>query len=314
MNRSLVTGVMLMATAVRAAGLKTLADLRRPTPNKACWVYKQAGGYDLTLDLYPSGNRFPAAPLPAIVFIHGGGWNSGSTDHFAAHCRYFASRGMAAVNVSYRLTQGTFPDRPGVTLFEAIADVQDAVKWLRANAARLGIDPQRLVMAGDSAGGHLAAAAGILPDPRTGQVDPAAVPDAMVLCNPVLDLVALAWTANTPGIRERPEAERAEAARLASPLLNLRPGLPPTLILHGTADTCVPVEQARRFHEAMVGLGNRCEAVIYEGVAHAFVLLDYYPDEAVVARAITDIDRFVNALGYLEGPPTLVVPAVSGKE
>lgn len=296
-----------------AAGLKTLADLRRPTPNKEAFVYKQVDGRDLVLDVYPVGNSFPTSALPAIVFIHGGGWGSGSTDHFAAHCRYFASRGMVAVNVSYRLTQGYYPDRPGVPIFDTIADVQDAVRWVRAHAAQLGIDPKRIAAAGDSAGGHLTAATGILPDPRTGKVDPAAVPDALVLCNPVLDLAALPWTWNVTGKRDRPKAEQEEAARRASPLLNLRAGLPPTLILHGTADTCVPVEQARRFQAGMTEKGNRCDAIIYEGVQHAFVLLDYYPDETVVVRAITDIDRFLASLGFLQGPPTLAMPEAAHK-
>jgi acetyl esterase/lipase len=300
------------AAAVEAAGLKTLADLRRPTPNKDTFVYKLVDGRDLTLDVYPVGDRFPTSALPAIVFIHGGGWGTGSSDHFAAHCRYFASRGLVAVNVNYRLTQGYYPDRPAVTVFDCIADVQDAVRWVRTNAARLGVDPRRIAAAGDSAGGHLTAAAGILPDPRTGNVEPAAVPDALILCNPVLDLVSLKWTYGVPGIREKPEADQPEAARRASPLLHLRTGLPPTLILHGTTDACVPVEQARRFQAAMQEKGNRCESVIYEGVAHAFVLLDYYPDEAAVVRAITDIDRFLGSLGYLASPPTLTLSPSSG--
>jgi acetyl esterase len=98
-------------------------------------------------------------------------------------------------------------------------------------------------------------------------------------------------------------ARRAAAARRASPLLNVRAGLPPTVVLHGSADTVVPVQQAKDFQARMQAAGNRCEAVIYEGVSHAFVLLDYYPDDAVVVRAITDIDRFLAGLGYLTGPP-----------
>lgn len=287
-------------------GLKTLADLRRPTPNKEVRVYKEVDGHPLTLDLYPVGGSFPTSPLPAIVFFHGGGWGSGSTDHFAAHCRYFASRGMVAVNVSYRLTKSYFPDRPAGTLFDCIADAQDAIRWLRTNAAKFGIDPGRIAAAGDSAGGHLAAATAILPDPRTGKLEPATMPDALVLCNPVLDLVSLSWGRGVAGIREKPETEWKEAARRASPLLNLRSGLPPTLILHGDADACVPVEQARRFQEGMRAAGNRCDAVIYPDVNHAFVLLDLGTDEAVVVRAIADMDRFLAALGYLNGPPTVI--------
>ena len=306
--RKLAGGVLAVGVA---AEMTSVADLRRPTPLKESFVYKQVDRRDLTLDVYPPGDKFPAQPQPAIVFIHGGGWGSGSTDHFAAHCRYFAARGMVTVNVLYRLTQGTFPGRPGVTIFDCIADAQDAVKWVRAHSAQLGIDPQRIVAAGDSAGGHLAAATGILPDPRTGKTDPGAVPNALVLYNPVLDLVDLEWTHGVPGIRELPKDQQPAAAERASPLRHIRRGLPPTIILHGTEDKCVPVEQARQLQQQMTAAGNRCDLVVYPGVAHAFVLLDYYPDEAAVVRAIVDTDRFLESLGYVKGPPTLAQPAAA---
>lgn len=296
----------LLAGSVHAAGLTSLAELRRPTAHKETFVYKKVEGRDLTLDVYPPG-KFPEKPQPAIVFFHGGGFSAGTTDLFAAHCRYFASRGLVAVNVSYRLTKGVFPDLPGGTLFDCIADAQDAVAWVRAQAGRLGIDPQRIVAAGDSAGGHLAASTGLLPDPRPGRSPEGAkgVPNAMVLYNPPLDLDALPNMRETPGLRGLPADRQQSEARRASPMLHIRRGAPPTLLLHGALDTGIPEEQARRFQRLMIEAGNRCDLTVYPGVSHAFVLLDYYPEEDVVVRAIRDTDRFLESLGYLKGPPTL---------
>lgn len=299
-------------TGIIPSGLRTTDDLRRPLPVKVSRVYKQVDGRDLVLDVYPAAPTPSSNALPAIVFVHGGGWHSGSTDHFAPHCRYFSSRGMVAVNVSYRLTRSYFQDQPGVGIVDCIADVQDAIRWIRANAGNLGVNPARIAVAGDSAGGHLAAAAAILPDPRTGLPDSTAIPDAMLLCNPVLDLSSLPWCRGIPGIEKGAETEKTALARQVSPLLHIRPGLPPALILHGADDNVVPVEQARRFQKLMSDAGNRCESIIYGNTSHAFVLLDLTANPAPALRAITDMDRFLAGLGYLDGPPTLgIAPDLS---
>jgi acetyl esterase/lipase len=99
-----------------------------------------------------------------------------------------------------------------------------------------------------------------------------------------------------------------ERARAFSPMFNIRPGQPPCLLMHGTEDLSVPVEQARRFAELYTEAGNRCELVILEDIAHAFVLVNYTAPEEVVIDAIRRGDRFLSSLGYLEGEPTLAPP------
>jgi acetyl esterase/lipase len=115
----------------------------------------------------------------------------------------------------------------------------------------------------------------------------------MLLYNPVLDLTTLGWTQGVP---------RATAL---SPLLHVEAGQPPALLTHGTEDKCVPVEQAHRFARAMQEAGNRCDLIVLDGIAHAFVLAGYTAPEEVVVHAIRAGDRFLASLGYLRGRPTL---------
>jgi acetyl esterase/lipase len=128
------------------------------------------------------------ARRPAILLIHGGGWGGGKPALMARHARWFAARGWVAVVVSYRLTA-----RPGVTPHDCVRDCAAAMRWLRGNAERLGVDPARVAAAGDSAGGHLAAALATLPE-----LDHAAVPDAVVLWNPITDTAATGWNLRPP--------------------------------------------------------------------------------------------------------------------
>ena len=217
--------------------------------------------------------------------IHGGGWTSGTPPFFFPHCRYFASRGAVAFSIQYRLA-----DEKRSNLADCLADARAALRFIRANAERFGIDPERIAVVGDSAGGHLAACLGTIPDPAEGV---SSRPNAMLLYNPVLDLTTLDWTQKLP-----------DAASL-SPMLHVEGGQPPTLLMHGTEDKSVPVEQARRFAAAMAKAGNRCDLVILDGIAHAFVLAGYTAPESTVVEAIRAGDRFLASLGYLDGEPTL---------
>ena len=98
----------------------------------------------------------PSERRPAVVFLHGGGWGAGNPDQWFPQCRYFALRGLVGVSVQYRLKSDT------TTVAECVTDCKSAIRYLRRNAGGLGIDPEKIVVVGESAGGHLAAALGTI--------------------------------------------------------------------------------------------------------------------------------------------------------
>jgi acetyl esterase/lipase len=296
----------LTTAQVMSAGEISVAELKdlRTEPRKI--VYKTADNVKLQVHVYAAAGRAAGEKRPAILMIHGGGWESPGPVHTAPHCRYFALRGLVAVNVEYRLVkQGS-----AVRILDCVADCRDALRLVRQQAAGLGIDPERIAVAGDSAGGHLAAALGLLPDPQEGK--PGVVggrPNAMILYNPVVDLAALRWMPGHAGVRPLPASPKDETwedrAKRVSPIRYVHKGLPPTLLIHGDRDGCVPVEQADRFVKLMQDAGNRIEYKRMAGWDHAFAIPGYGTDQQVAA-ALCLTDRFLAGLGYLQGEATII--------
>jgi len=229
---------------------------------------------------------------PAIVFFFGGGWTGGTTQQFHFQCKYLASRGMLSISAEYRVKS-----RHGVSPYECVTDGKSAIRWTRANADKLGIDPDRIAAGGGSAGGHVAACTGVI-DGLDGPGEDASVsskPNAMVLFNPGL---VIPWN-DSPGMSERFGSRDPHDI---SPYHHVTPGDPPTLVLHGEADTTIPIHTARMFVEAMKKAGNRCELSAFEGQEHGFF---NYGRGQLFYDTMKDADEFLNSLAYLEGPNTL---------
>ncbi len=247
-------------------------------------VYKAVEGDDLELHVFSPRGRKPGARRPAIVFFFGGGWVGGTPAQFYPHSRYFALRGLVAISAQYRTrnSHGTDP-------FACIADGKSAIRWIRAHADQLSIDPDRIVAAGGSAGGHVAASTTLLQglDEEGEDLSISSRPQVLMLFNPVIDTTEKGYGAEKLGSRQIE----------VSPVHHVRGGLPPAIVFHGTADTTVPFENVERFCLLMAKAGNRCTLVPYEGKAHGFFNratdLDAYLD--TTARA----DNFLKALGYL---------------
>ncbi len=115
-------------------------------------TYKTVGDIDLKLWIFEPPQHKPTDKRPVAVFFFGGGWKSGNPGQFEQHCRYLASHGMVAMTADYRVRQ-----RHKTLADKCVSDAKSAVRWIRKNAERLGVDPDRIVAGGGSAGGHLAA-------------------------------------------------------------------------------------------------------------------------------------------------------------
>lgn len=197
-------------------------------------------------------------PMPAIIFFFGGGWTGGTPAQMDEYCKFFASAGFFAVSAQYR-TSKTYHTTP----FECVKDARTAVRLLRRSACDLNIDPDRIIAAGGSAGGHVAASAAIFDDlnESTDDLTASAIPNALILLNPVLDTTKKGYGSN----KFTPENQTA-----LSPVHHIEPNLPPTIIFHGTKDTTVPFENATRFTDLMNDAKNICILIPFEKKGHGF--------------------------------------------
>jgi len=239
---------------------------------------------------YPEGKKGTGEKLPTIVFFFGGGWNTGSVVAFAHQAEYFSKKGMLVVLADYRIKS-----KHGTTPFDAVQDAKSAMRYVKANAARLGVDTDRLAAGGGSAGGHLAACTAFCPGNNSPEDDLSIspVPKALVLFNPVVDFSFL---------RDREEVKQAGIDIFAiSPYHHIAPGAPPTLIMHGTNDTTVPVSTVVAFDKKMAETGNKCVLKLYEGYGHGFFNIRNN-NATAYHLTIKDVDEFLTTLGYISTP------------
>lgn len=225
-TRHLLLFLVLLSPVIRA---ETQTDLE----------YGKAAGESLKLDL-----RVPDedGPFPVCILVHGGGWSKGDKQKqvkplFAP----LTAAGFAWVSINYRLAPAhKYPD--------SVEDLETAIRWVKAHAGQYHLDAMRIALIGESAGGHLVALVGTQAkeDLRVAAVVPFYAPTDLV--------TALAAEKGNPspaaaayfGVSEDNDATR-KLLREASPMTYVKPGLPPFLLLHGTADQLVPYDQSVKF-------------------------------------------------------------------
>jgi acetyl esterase len=251
-----VNPVLIAATVVGLSNTVPMQEI----------IYKTLGETKLKLHVFRTDSTVTNRPV--IVFFHGGAWRAGSPQQFFPQCEHLAARGMVAISAQYRL--GDMP--------VCVTDAKSAMRWVRTHAAELGVDSQKIAAGGGSAGGHLAACLAVVDgfDEAGEDTQVSTRPAALVLFNPALDVT------------------RHGGRQELSPAQQVRAGLPPTIIFHGTADTTVPVAVVEEFTKAMRAAGNVCELVLYEGRKHAF-----FTAGADRASTLDAADRFLVKLGYL---------------
>lgn len=291
--------------AVSFVLLAPLAEAQKPKyppemPGSRTEVYRTTGAVDLKAWIFEPTGHSAGDSRPAIVFFFGGGWNGGTPGQFRPQAEYLAARGMVAIAVDYRVRS-----RHGTLANVAVSDAKAAVRWVRSNAGRLGVDPNRIAAAGGSAGGHLAAATAVLDghDDKEDYPDTSPAPDALVLFNPALITAPVPGMANQDMEKFRKLETRLGAdPRSMSPYHHVRGGLPPTIIFHGEEDKTVPFRTVELFTEAMKSAGNECELVGYPGEGHGFFNA-HRADSSAYLDTIARTDEFLVALGWLEKRP-----------
>ena len=272
-----------------AAGLQGVFDVAAIVPGAVSHrgvTYAERRGYrPLLLDLHvPAGLE---GPVPCVVWIHGGGWENGDrrfTPSTWPDGWLYASlveAGLAVATVDYRLAaECPFPAQ--------LEDVLDAVRFLRANAPVLGIDPARFGVSGESAGGHLAALLAL-----TGRQE-TAVQAAAVLYG-VTDLEAMIASTPAERLQEAHESRLIHAdldparLRAASPVHHASAAAPPMLLISGDSDHTVPLDQSLRLRDALVAAG--AEDVVLEvvpGADHCFEGTDPVPSLETVVAFLAD--------------------------
>ena len=273
-------GMGLSTIAIAAALASALATYAPPraeaeSPNveELNIVFARVDGVDLKLDLdRPSkGNE----PFPVLMYIHGGGWYSGGKIACRNLLRTAARNGYAAVSVDYRLTG--FPGNVEYSFPAQVYDVKCAVRWLRANAVKYNLDPQKIAAVGFSSGGHLALLLA-LTDKADGlegegpyEEYSSRVQAAVSSAGPI-DLASLIQTTGSPYIEPFVGGTLRDVPylyRRASPLTYASTAAPPILLIHGDRDTQVPLEQAKLLDRRLTELGVAHSVVIKKGYDHS---------------------------------------------
>jgi len=228
-------------------------------------VYGRGGGRDLRCDVFTPPGRPTNAP--AVLLVHGGGWRQGDRSQLRGYGILLGRLGYVCVASEYRLSgEATWPAQ--------IHDTKAALRWMRANAARLGVDPAKIAVSGNSAGAHLSlmvAGTPNLPEFEGEGGHPGvdtSVAASIAFYAPT-DMGA-PRSGEDPVVLLMGAAATAEAYRLASPLTHARPGFPPTLLIHGNKDELVPAAASTAMYEALVKAGAPVELHMFADQPHAF--------------------------------------------
>ena len=258
-------------------------DLARRS-NHTIKTYKTVDGFSLDAHIFYPPDFKKGDKRPALVFFHGGSWYCGKVECGFGDCKHYADLGFVTISAEYRVY-----DRQGVTPVECVTDAKSMIRWMRKNAFELGIDPDKIVASGASAGGHMVACAGIIPgfEEPTEDLKISSVPNAMIFYYSCFDPTLDPWYVKQVQKRTKPEN--------CSPNHNMRSGVPPAIVFHGTLDKMCPFWTAKEFCEKMSKTGNRCELNAFEGAGHFFTFQEKYADE--VDRRV---EKFLKSLGYLK--------------
>jgi acetyl esterase len=219
---------------------------------------------------------------PAIIFFHGAGFSTNKVkpNQFQYHADHFSSLGFISICVEYRPSsiEGLFSP------IESIKHARSAIRWIRSQSSVMGINPEKLVVAGASAGGYLGLCCAMIdePDSSAGNIYVSCIPNALVVFNGGVD--------SEPLIPIFPELSN-ELSK-ASPINHVREGLPPSIFFHGTHDANIPHDTVQEFVTSLVLVGNESKLVSFEGMGHGFFNYGSHDNEPY-RKTLAETERFM---------------------
>jgi acetyl esterase/lipase len=227
-------------------------------------VYKNVGNRELSVDIFYTESSQQNSNNTAIAFFHGGGWVFGDPSEFHEACRRFARKGFVTFSFQYRLSRnadGTYP-HPDITPVESTKDARSAIRWLRENAGTLSINPDKIVVGGQSAGGQLALATALLDSVNeiTDNLKISPVPNALLLYSSNVNTLE-PWIDMLLG-------DRRNEIWSVSPFHHLKKPMPPVIAFRGDSDDQVLPYISGMFKAKMNELGNYYKEYVYPGRKH----------------------------------------------
>lgn len=251
--------ILLLGMLAPLALFAQPAPEKTPTelPGSEAFVYRD-GPTELRLFVVRPAGWTANDHRPALVFFFGGGWTTGTPASSIFWAKFAASLGMVGIAPDYR-TKNRYDTSPLVS----VADSRTALRWIQDHAASLGVDSRRIVVGGNSAGGHVALWTALTASPPGSNPTeaPKQKPAALILFSSISD--------TSPESGYTPQRFGADATAL-SPVHQLDARMPPVLAFHGDADKLVPLRQATTLRDKLIASGNSCELHIVPGGGHNF--------------------------------------------
>ena len=291
---TLMLAAASMLHAAPQGATKSKGGLGDDPPAGKAYTYKESAGKPRQMEIYFPPNHDPSrTKVPGVILFHGGAWGHGTLEQFRVACAYFASRGLVCATAEYQMLKTA--DAKKLSAGETrkrvcVTDAKSAIRWFKQHAAELGIDPNRIITGGGSAGGHISALATLNP----GLNDPADPKDIDT------SVVAYLWFNPAFALDDDKDAE-------IDVLRYVKPGLAPAIVFFGDQDNWKKgwdIAQAK-----WKSLGNQTiDLQIAPGQSHSFFNKDPWQTLTLIAA-----DRFLVKLGLLTGEPTKTPPASGEK-
>jgi len=261
MNKKLITLLLItfsLSLSAIAKNKNFFANLQKSLKPDKVLIYNEIANRKLELHLFFPKNYKASDKRPAFVAIHGGGWTSGDPQRFYPYAHCLVDKGYVGISIQYRLYK-----KGKTSVFDCVKDGRSAIRYIRAHAKELGIDPDKIAVAGGSAGAHVAAGTALFNEFNNDGDDltVSPKPNALILLFAVLDT-------STKGYGN---ARCGKKWQSISPVHQVKEKMPPTLMFHGTKDGVANMTIVNQFKKAMKSKRNSLEMVIENGAGHGHI-------------------------------------------